>query len=78
VNALTDADIERAVAEDPDAAPILDAAWFERARRVDAPEKELISIRIDKEVLEHFRGKGPKYQTRINAVLRAFMEHDRR
>ena len=70
------AEIERAVAEDPDAAPILDEAWLAKARRVE-PEKELISIRLDKDVLDFFRRKGPKYQTRINAVLRAFVDHER-
>ena len=33
VNALTDEAIVAAVASDPDAAPICDAAWFARARR---------------------------------------------
>lgn len=78
VDALTDAEIERAVKEDPDAAPILDAAWFARAERVPAPGKEQISIRLDREVLDYFRGLGPRYQTRINAVLRSFVEHRRR
>jgi uncharacterized protein (DUF4415 family) len=74
---LTDREIERAVAADPDAAPILDAAWFAKARRVVPRDKELISIRLDKDVLEYFRAMGPRYQTRINAVLRAYMEHEK-
>ena len=31
VEALSDEDIERAIAEDPDAAPILDEEWFKNA-----------------------------------------------
>jgi uncharacterized protein (DUF4415 family) len=78
VTAQTDKDIERATLEDPDAAPILDPDWFTKAKVVQPPEKELISIRLDKDVLEFFRSAGSRYQTRINAVLRAFMEHERR
>lgn len=39
-----------------------------------APRKEAISLRLDAEVLDWFRAQGPGYQTRINAVLRAYME----
>ena len=39
-----------------------------------APRKEAISLRLDAEVLDWFRTQGPGYQTRINAVLRAYME----
>jgi uncharacterized protein (DUF4415 family) len=77
VNALTDAQIEDAVRKDPDAAPILDAAWFASAALVMPKPKELISIRLDSDVLEHFR-RYPRYQTRINAILRAAMEHDKK
>lgn len=37
------------------------------------PRKEAISLRLDAEVLDWFRARGPGYQTRINAVLRAYM-----
>ncbi|WP_263821261.1 BrnA antitoxin family protein [Salinibacter sp.] len=87
---MTDADIERAVRDDPDAA-LLDEEWFRaalevrpsgwprpsthRGARVVRPsgEKEQISIRLDKEVLKHFRAEGEGYQTRINDVLRAYV-----
>jgi uncharacterized protein (DUF4415 family) len=32
--------------------------------------KELVSLRIDQEVLEHFQADGPGWQDRINDVLR--------
>ena len=32
--------------------------------------KELVSLRIDKDVLEHFQETGPGWQDRINAALR--------
>jgi uncharacterized protein (DUF4415 family) len=33
-----------------------------------------VSLRIDVDVLEWFKSRGNGYQTRINAVLRAFKE----
>ena len=77
VDALTDEDIERAVADDPDAAPILDEAWFKSAK-LTTPAKKLISLRLDADVVDYFKGGGSRYQSRMNAVLRAFMEHSRK
>jgi uncharacterized protein (DUF4415 family) len=36
--------------------------------------KELVSIRIDPDVLAWFRQQGARYQTRINAVLRSYVQ----
>lgn len=36
-------------------------------------KKQAISLRVDTEVLTWFRQQGPRYQTRMNAVLRAYM-----
>jgi uncharacterized protein (DUF4415 family) len=36
--------------------------------------KASISLRVDADVLEWFKSKGPGYQTRINAVLKAFKD----
>lgn len=32
--------------------------------------KELVSLRIDRDVLDHFQEDGPGWQERINAALR--------
>jgi uncharacterized protein (DUF4415 family) len=71
----SDADIRRAVAADRDAAPIVDSAWFAAAKIEEPQKKERISIKLDSDVLAFFRSQGARYQTRINAVLRAFMTH---
>ncbi|MEA3440203.1 MAG: BrnA antitoxin family protein [Chloroflexota bacterium] len=42
------------------------------------PKKEQITIRVDRDVLNWFRSQGKGYQTRINALLRAFMEAHQR
>lgn len=36
--------------------------------------KQAISLRIDQDILAWFRDGGPGYQTRMNAVLRAFVD----
>jgi uncharacterized protein (DUF4415 family) len=38
------------------------------------PPKASVSLRIDADVLDWFRSSGSGYQTKINAVLRAFKE----
>ena len=77
VDALTDEEIATAVRDDPDAPPIADEEWFRTATFVLPKAKEQISIRLDRDVLEHFR-RYPRYQTRINAILRAAMEHEKK
>ena len=36
--------------------------------------KQAISLRVDEDVLAWFRDLGPRYQTRMNAVLRSYMK----
>jgi uncharacterized protein (DUF4415 family) len=42
--------------------------------RWDRPRKQRISLRVDREVVDWFKSKGPGYQTRINRVLRRVMQ----
>ena len=77
VDALTDEEIEAAVRDDLDVAPELDEEWFASATLVTPRPKEQISIRLDRDVLEHFR-RYPRWQTRITAILRAVMEHEKK
>ena len=67
---------------DPDDAPHLDREWFESADLYDgdrlirrgrpkaAAPKRAINIRLDPDVLAHFRATGRGWQSRINAALR--------
>jgi uncharacterized protein (DUF4415 family) len=32
--------------------------------------KEMVSLRLDRDVLDHFQGEGPGWQDRINEALR--------
>ena len=47
--------------------------FWDEAELVVPVAKRPISLRLDEDVLAWFRGLGPRYQTRINAVLRAYM-----
>ena len=37
---------------------------------LDSPKKQ-VTLRLDQEVVDHFRNSGPGWQSRINAALRA-------
>ena len=73
VQAMTDAEIRTAVADDPDTF-IPDANWVKNARLVSPEVKQMVTLRLDPDVLSWFKNSGRGYQTRINAVLRAFIE----
>ncbi len=74
LNATRDADIQKALKSDHDAAPIATPDWFRRAKILQPQAKLPVSIRLDENVVQWFRAQGRGYQTRINAVLRAYVE----
>ena len=51
----------------------LPADFWQGAVLVMPVAKEAISLRVDEDVLQWFRSLGPRYQTRMNAVLRSYM-----
>ena len=63
-------------AEQDDAEPVAAGAAPDWTRAVKGlpPGKEPVKLRIDSDVLRWFRGTGKGYQTRMNNVLRAFVE----
>jgi uncharacterized protein (DUF4415 family) len=73
VDALTDEDIERAVADDPDQSFWTDEDWA-NARVVWPQGKAPVTLRLDRDIIAWFKLHGSGYQTRINAVLRGFVE----
>ena len=57
----------------------VDAAFWERAKPIGpAPAKIHTGLRIDADVLDWFKARGKGWQTRMNAVLRSYYEHERR
>ena len=55
----------------------LPADFWDEATVVVPVQKEAISLRVDADVLGWFRQQGPKYQSRMNAVLRSYMTQRR-
>lgn len=47
--------------------------FFAEASIVHPHPKQPISLRVDEDVLKWFKAQGPRYQSRMNAVLRAYM-----
>lgn len=77
IDAMTDAEIEAQMRDDPDWADLLDVDWS-KAIVVYPVEKQAVSIRLDSDVLDFFKSDGKGYQTRINAVLRTYMNEVRK
>jgi uncharacterized protein (DUF4415 family) len=46
--------------------------------RWNRPRKRRISLRVDIEVVDWFKSKGPGYQTRINRILRRVMSEGKK
>ena len=80
VDALSDQEIEAAIAADPDAAPVLEEPFWDAAELLlpDEGGKERITMYVDQGVLDYFRAAGRGYQTRMNAVLRAYVRARKR
>lgn len=71
MDAMTEEDIMRT--SPPELKDLPDDFWDEAVMVPGDDPKEPISIRLDPDVLHWFRSKGARYQTRINAVLRSYV-----
>ncbi len=58
--------------------PELDEVFFREAKLRLPKGKQLVSIRVDTDILDWFKQQGKGYQTRINAILRAYVRAHRR
>ena len=67
---VSDAEIART--SPPELADLPADFWAE-ATLVVPTAKKAISLRVDEDVLAWFRQSGPRYQTRMNAVLRSYV-----
>jgi uncharacterized protein (DUF4415 family) len=47
--------------------------FWDTAELVEPVRKQAVSLRIDEDVLAWFKQRGPRYQSRMNAVLRSYM-----
>jgi uncharacterized protein (DUF4415 family) len=75
-----DAAITAAALSDPDAVPLTDEEWeavkprLRRGRPLSAERKVSTTIRFDADVLEAMKATGPGWQTRINELVREYVE----
>lgn len=53
------------------------AAQQQAAKVTYAQQKQIVTIRLDVDMLDWFKSAGPGYQTRINQLLRDHMEAER-
>lgn len=74
-SAMTEEEIAKDIASDPDEAGMI-VDWNSVSVKLPEPKADL-HMRIDRDVLEFFRKTGRGYQTRINAVLRSYVEKAR-
>ena len=58
--------------------PELDQSFFESAEIRLPKTKAPVTIRLDQDVLEWYRSLGKGYQTKINAILRLYMDANKR
>jgi uncharacterized protein (DUF4415 family) len=55
--------------------PDLSGTGFLQAKRAEhVPVKKQVSLRIDEDILEFFKQQGSRYQTKMHAVLRAYVD----
>ena len=58
--------------------PELGEEFFREAKLRVPKGKQSVSLRVDRDVLDWFKRQGKGYQTRINAILRAYVRSRKR
>ena len=76
LEAMTEEEIERQAVEDM-AELGIDPDWMEHAEVITPRTKDRVTVRLDHDILEWLKAQGRGYQTRINAILRAYVESQR-
>ena len=72
IDALNDEDIN--LSETPEIPAEMFARAVVRRGLKPTPRKTQLTLRLDTEVLDWYKNQGAGYQTKINALLRAYME----
>ncbi len=67
-DAMTDDDI------DYSDIPELTDEFFKTAILVPPLQKRSITLRLDPEIIDFFKKTGPRYQTRMNSVLKTYVK----
>jgi uncharacterized protein (DUF4415 family) len=72
LDALQDAEID--FSDIPEITPEMFARAVVKHGLRPGPTKQLLTLRVDGDVLAWFKSQGRGYQTRINTLLRAYMD----
>jgi uncharacterized protein (DUF4415 family) len=82
VDAKTEEELAADIASDPDWADVPED-WVTRGYRASGlmrgpqENKRQVTMRFDADILDHFKSQGRGWQSRMNAVLRSFVEQAR-
>ncbi|MDA8048845.1 MAG: BrnA antitoxin family protein [Rhodospirillales bacterium] len=74
---MGEAELEKSIRNDPDRGRV-PKDWHLKAEAAMPARKRLMSVRLDADVIDWFKGQGAGYQTRMNAVLRSFMDDEQK
>ena len=72
LDTMSDEDID--LSDIPELTPEMFAKAVVKRGLKDQENKTLLTIRVDRDVLTWFKSQGRGYQTRINSLLRAYMD----
>ena len=75
VDSLTEADLERLIAEDPEERDFV-PDWTQ-AKLVVPQAKQSVHLRLDRDIIEFFKAQGKGHITRMQTVLRAYVDAHR-
>jgi len=73
---MRDEDID--LSDIPEITPEMFARGIVRRGLKPVVRKKQLTLRMDSDVIEWFKRQGRGYQTKINALLRAYMDEHRR
>ena len=76
LDAMTDEEVERQAVSDM-AELGVDPDWVEHAEVITPRTKDRVTVRLDHDIVQWLKAQGRGYQTRINAILRAYVESQR-
>jgi len=76
LRSLSDREIKNAIEKDPEPRPT-EASFWKKAKVVLPQPKQTITMRLDADLLTWLR-RQKGYQTRINAILRTYMDAQKR
>lgn len=71
VDAMTEEELEASIDEEEEGIPLWEMAL---PVSINLTGKKQLTIRLDEDLLDWFKAQGSGYQTRINAVLRSYVE----